>query len=151
MRVRKRRASRRKSAQRRAVVSFRVLENIGIDVAEWQKLAAVEASSSKASLDVDDEPALETPIGEPLKATGVKFEAASSLRFEAATLDLAPDDSHPNRMPLTGVLTRVGVQSDGAPNGSGGRKVIVTKEAAEKALGSLLHDGAQPHGRPWRT
>jgi hypothetical protein len=44
-------------------------------------------------------------------------------------------------MPFSGVLTRVGVPSDGAPNGSGGKRVLLTHEAAERALPSLLGMG----------
>ena len=61
-----------------------------------------------------------------------------SMRLEAMALNIESDDDHPNKMPFRGVLTRVGLPSDEPPGGSGGRRVILTNAAAEKALGSLL-------------
>lgn len=45
---------------------------------------------------------------------------------------------HPNRLPFEGVLTLVDVASDKAPNGARGHRVILTREAAEAGLPSLL-------------
>ena len=45
---------------------------------------------------------------------------------------------HPNRVAFEGVLTLVDVASDKAPSGARGRRVILTRAAAEKALPSLL-------------
>jgi hypothetical protein len=45
---------------------------------------------------------------------------------------------HPNRLPFEGVLTLVDVPSDKAPSGSRGHRVVLTREAAEAALPSLL-------------
>jgi hypothetical protein len=45
---------------------------------------------------------------------------------------------HPNRLPFEGVLTLVDVASDKAPSGSRGHRVVLTREAAETALPSLL-------------
>lgn len=61
---------------------------------------------------------------------------AATLR--AMSLNIAHDDDHPNKMPFTGVLTKLDEPSDEAPGGSGGRRVIVTSEAAKAALGTLL-------------
>jgi hypothetical protein len=47
-------------------------------------------------------------------------------------------EGHPNRLPFEGCLTLVDVPSDKAPNGARGHRVVLTKEAAEKALPSLL-------------
>lgn len=63
------------------------------------------------------------------------------LRLEAMSLALPESDDHPNRMPFSGVLVKLNEVSDAAPGGSGGRKIIVTKEAADAALGSLLGMG----------
>lgn len=46
--------------------------------------------------------------------------------------------SHPNRIAFEGVLTLVDVASDRAPSGARGRRVILTRAAAEAALPSLL-------------
>src|ERR1700685_3795150 len=45
---------------------------------------------------------------------------------------------HPNRLPFEGCLTLVDVASDKAPSGARGHRVVLTREAAEKALPSLL-------------
>lgn len=45
---------------------------------------------------------------------------------------------HPNRLPFEGVLTLVDVPSDRAPTGARGHRVILTRDAAEAALPSLL-------------
>jgi len=45
---------------------------------------------------------------------------------------------HPNRAAFRGVLTVVDATSQRAPSGSGGRRVLLTKDAAEAALASLL-------------
>lgn len=45
---------------------------------------------------------------------------------------------HPNRSPFHGVLTLVDTPSDRPPAGSRGRRVILTRAAAESALPSLI-------------
>ena len=45
---------------------------------------------------------------------------------------------HPNRLPFEGCLTLVDVPSDKAPSGARGHRVVLTREAAEAALPSLL-------------
>jgi hypothetical protein len=45
---------------------------------------------------------------------------------------------HPNRLPFEGCLTLVDVVSDKAPSGARGHRVVLTKDAAEAALPSLL-------------
>jgi hypothetical protein len=45
---------------------------------------------------------------------------------------------HPNRLPFEGVLTLVDVPSDKAPSGARGHRVVLTREAAEAALPSLM-------------
>jgi hypothetical protein len=45
---------------------------------------------------------------------------------------------HPNRLPFEGVLTLVDVPSDRAPSGARGHRVVLTREAAEAALPSLM-------------
>ncbi len=47
-------------------------------------------------------------------------------------------DGHPNRLPFEGCLTLVDVPSDRAPSGARGHRVVLTREAAEAALPSLL-------------
>lgn len=45
---------------------------------------------------------------------------------------------HPNRVPFEGVLTLVDNASDKAPSGARGHRVVLTRDAAEAALPSLL-------------
>jgi hypothetical protein len=45
---------------------------------------------------------------------------------------------HPNRLPFEGCLTLVDVPSDKAPSGARGHRVVLTREAAEAAIPSLL-------------
>jgi hypothetical protein len=47
-------------------------------------------------------------------------------------------ENHPNRLPFEGCLTLVDSSSDKAPSGARGHRVVLTREAAEKALPSLL-------------
>ena len=60
------------------------------------------------------------------------------ISLEAMALNISNNDDHPNKMPFSGILTRVDEPSDAAPGGSHGRRIIVTSEAAERALPSLL-------------
>jgi len=55
------------------------------------------------------------------------------------TIQASADTSHhPNKIPFEGILTVVDVVSDKAPSGSRGHRVVLTKEAAEGALNSLI-------------
>jgi len=49
-----------------------------------------------------------------------------------------PVKGHPNRVDFEGVLTLVDAASDRAPSGARGHRVLLTREAAEAALPSLL-------------
>ena len=60
------------------------------------------------------------------------------MRLEAMAVKIPHVDGHPNRMPFEGVLTVVNAASDKAPAGARGHRVMLTREAAEKALPSLL-------------
>jgi len=60
------------------------------------------------------------------------------MRLEAMAVTIPHVDGHPNRVPFKGVLTLVNAASDKAPAGARGHRVMLTREAAEKALPSLL-------------
>jgi hypothetical protein len=60
------------------------------------------------------------------------------MRLEAMAVQIPYVDKHPNRVAFEGVLTVVNTASDKAPSGARGHRVILTREAAEKALPSLL-------------
>lgn len=60
------------------------------------------------------------------------------MRLEAMAVQIPHVDGHPNRVPFEGVLTVVNTPSDKAPAGARGHRVLLTREAAENALPSLL-------------
>lgn len=60
------------------------------------------------------------------------------MRLEAMAVNFPHVEGHPNRVPFEGVLTVVNAASDKAPAGARGHRVMLTREAAEKALPSLL-------------
>ncbi len=60
------------------------------------------------------------------------------MRLEAMAVKIPHVDGHPNRVPFEGVLTVVNSASDKAPSGARGHRVMLTRDAAEKALASLL-------------
>ena len=65
-------------------------------------------------------------------------EQSCAVHFVAAmSLDI-PTEPHPNKLPFKGVMTKVGVASDKAPEGTRGKRTLITKKAAKAALGSLL-------------
>lgn len=60
--------------------------------------------------------------------------------LEAMSLEM-PTEAHPNKMPFKGVLVVLDQPSNKPPHGSGNRKVIMTTEAAQKAIPTLLGMG----------
>lgn len=80
-----------------------------------------------------------------LEEKGLMLAAATSVRLEGESLEAMalemPAGPHPNKMPFSGILTRLDTPSDKAPGGSNGKKVIFTKRAAERGLSSLLGMG----------
>ncbi|HWT65195.1 MAG TPA: hypothetical protein VN151_03710 [Terracidiphilus sp.] len=60
------------------------------------------------------------------------------MRLEAMAMKFPHVEGHPNRVAFEGVLTVVNAPSDKAPSGARGHRVMLTREAAEKALPSLL-------------
>ena len=70
------------------------------------------------------------------RAATVKRPAALAMR--AMAVEFPEVTGHPNRLPFTGCLTLVDVPSDKAPSGARGHRVVLTREAAEAALPSLL-------------
>ncbi|MGH9589382.1 MAG: hypothetical protein ACRD25_03260 [Terracidiphilus sp.] len=60
------------------------------------------------------------------------------MRLDAMAVKFPHVEGHPNRVPFEGVLTVVNAASDKAPAGARGHRVMLTREAAEKALPSLL-------------
>lgn len=66
------------------------------------------------------------------------WDRIKAMRLEAMALDVPEVQDHPNRMPFSGVLVHLDQPSDAAPHGSKGKRVVMSKAAAEAALPSLL-------------
>jgi hypothetical protein len=64
-----------------------------------------------------------------------------NLELESMAIEMPVVDGHPNRQPFRGILTLVDVPSDRPPSGARGHRVMLTAEAAEAALPSLLGMG----------
>jgi len=60
------------------------------------------------------------------------------MRLEAMAVEIPHVGGHPNRVPFEGVLAMVNMASDRAPAGARGHRVLLTRDAAEGALPSLL-------------
>jgi len=60
------------------------------------------------------------------------------MRLEAMAVEIPHVEGHPNRVPFEGVLAMVNAASDRAPAGARGHRVLLTRDAAEKALPSLV-------------
>lgn len=63
------------------------------------------------------------------------------MRIESMAIEMPAVAAHPNRLPFRGVLTLVDVASERTPAGARGHRVLLTREAAERALPSLLGMG----------
>lgn len=72
---------------------------------------------------------------------GWHVKAAMELKLEAMSLMLPDVKDHPNKAPFSGIMTRIGQPSDRAPGGSDGKRVVLTAEAVERAIPSLLGMG----------
>lgn len=70
-----------------------------------------------------------------MQAEGIRLEGEG---LEAMALQMPDVKGHPNRMPFSGVLTRLDRPSDRPPGGSKGKRVVMTTKAAQRALPSLL-------------
>lgn len=62
----------------------------------------------------------------------------SKVRFEAMAITMPSTPTHSNKHPFSGILCRIDEPSDGAPNGSNGKQVILPKDVAETAIPTLL-------------
>ena len=58
--------------------------------------------------------------------------------MRAMAVEFPEVQGHPNRLPFDGCLTLLDVASDKAPSGARGHRVVLTTEAANTALPSLL-------------
>ena len=76
---------------------------------------------------------------QPLSDTGAGN--AMRMQWEAMALAMPEVDGHPNRRGFRGVLTLADAPSDRAPSGARGHRVMLTAQATERALPSLLGMG----------
>ena len=63
---------------------------------------------------------------------------AVAWQLSAMSLEVPATPGHPNKMPFTGILTRIDEPSDKPPEGSGGHRVLIPKAVAEQAIATLL-------------
>lgn len=64
-----------------------------------------------------------------------------AMHFEAMALEVPDTPGHPNKVPFSGVMTRIDKPSDKPVGGSNGKLVLIPKAVAETALPSLLGMG----------
>lgn len=124
---------------RNALARFNQTE--GLTPAEKKSaMARIRRAAKKFGVSVSAE-AVDEEVDEPEEIearAGYHIEAMSMM---AMSITLPHVDNHPNKMQFSGVLTRIDEPSDRAPHGSGGKKVMITRAAAENALASLLGMG----------
>lgn len=61
-----------------------------------------------------------------------------TIELESMAVEMPEVEGHPNRAAFRGVLTVVDAPSTRAPSGSGGKRVVLTRAAAEVGLASLI-------------
>lgn len=108
----------------RAAAKRSILErahSLGIDTADWE---------AHRSARMEMQPAGQQDGG--LRA---------AMHFEAMALEVPDVPGHPNRVPFSGVLTRVDQASDNPVGGAQGKRVLIPTAIAEGALASLLGMG----------
>lgn len=65
------------------------------------------------------------------------WDKISAMCLQAMAIEIPEVLDHPNRMPFSGVLTKIDEPSCNPPHGSNGKRVLLTRAAAEEALDSL--------------
>ncbi|MGH8220896.1 MAG: DUF6582 domain-containing protein [Steroidobacteraceae bacterium] len=63
---------------------------------------------------------------------------AVGWQLSAMSLEVPATPGHPNKMPFSGILTRIDEPSDRPPEGSAGHRIVIPQAVAEQALASLL-------------
>lgn len=103
------------SSDEKAQARKRILnkaKELGIDTSDWE---GMKASAEELT---------------GLHLTGVTLSAKAHIDVE--------DSTHINKIPISGVLTKLDEPSDSALGGSNGMRVILPKAVAEKALHTLI-------------
>lgn len=86
----------------------------------------------------DAQSGLSARQSKPSPCRRVAARKTAGIEMRAMAVEFPEVHGHPNRLPFEGVLTLVDVPSDKAPSGARGHRVILTRQAAEAALPSLL-------------
>ncbi|MFP5231522.1 MAG: hypothetical protein ACLGQX_02710 [Acidobacteriota bacterium] len=83
---------------------------------------------------------MNSSLGSPASAAAASLPPASPppAAREPALLALPEVAPHPNRAAFEGVLTLIETPSDKAPDGARGHRIILSREAVEAALPSLI-------------
>ena len=78
-----------------------------------------------------------SPVERP-GGCGRGLRQPDGMMMRAMAVEFPEVHGHPNRLPFEGCLTLVDVASDKAPSGARGHRVVLTRQAAEAALPSLM-------------
>lgn len=106
-------------AEARRKILHRAKE-LGLDTSKWE---------AHQSARMDMQPA------------GANDGGLRAMRFEAMALDVPETPGHPNKVPFSGIMTRIDQPSDQPVGGANGKCVLIPRAVAEEALGSLLGMG----------
>ncbi len=120
-------------------------KELGIDTTGWETETASNQNAQSIDDDGDEYPDHETGglRGQNLnanKSNVIDFETQYKLEtiyFEAMAIKLPDIKNHPNKVPFSGILTRIDQPSDEAVGGAG-KRIIIPRAVAEQALPSLL-------------
>lgn len=93
---------------------------LGIDTSKWE-------AHQSARLD--------------MQSPGPNDGGLRAMHFEAMALDVPETPGHPNKIPFSGIMTRIDQPSDNPVGGANGKRVLIPRAVAEEALPSLLGMG----------
>lgn len=100
----------------------------------WSKFEAIRTKAEAEMIPIIEQIFQDQRTAVMHKLTG----SLQAMRIEAMSLDVPSVPDHPNKMPFSGILVRLDQPSDKAPQGAGGKRVQLSRKAAEAALPSLL-------------
>jgi hypothetical protein len=86
--------------------------------------------------------------GEPVISLAGLFKRGSEplmIQNVLCAIRREGSEGHPNRQPFRGLLTWIDVPSDRAVSGARGRRIVITRLAAENAIHTLLGMGIDHH------
>lgn len=95
-------------------------KELGVDTSDWE-------AHQSAAMDI--------------QPTGDNDGGMKAMSFEAMAVELPDTPGHPNKVPFSGIMTRIDQPSDNPVGGANGKHVLIPKAVAEAALPSLLGMG----------